>query len=174
MSKLDPKSLKCIFLGYSWVQKGYRCYCPSLHKYLVSVDVTFLENVPLSLPPIHTSQGEEDNLLVYTLASPIVSLELASIPTKVKPPITQVYARRQHPPKSRALHLLLRHLIQFSVMIFILLFVKVNVSELIQFPHFVLMTVRHHILVLLLHPWTLFRCLSRFLKPSITLVGEVL
>ena len=27
--KLDPKSLKCIFLGNSRVQKGYRCYCPS-------------------------------------------------------------------------------------------------------------------------------------------------
>ena len=100
MSKLDPKSLKCIFLGYSRVQKGYRCYCPSLCRYLVSVDVTFLENVPFSLPPTHTSQGEEDNLLVYALASPIVSLELASILAQVKPPITHIYARHQHPPVS--------------------------------------------------------------------------
>ena len=44
VSKLDPKSLKCIFLGYSRVQKGYRCYCPSLRRYQVSVNVTFLEN----------------------------------------------------------------------------------------------------------------------------------
>ena len=30
VSKLDPKSLKCIFVGYSRVKKGYRCYCPTL------------------------------------------------------------------------------------------------------------------------------------------------
>ena len=41
VSKLDPKSLKCIFLGYSRVQKGYRCYCPPLRQYFVSIDVTF-------------------------------------------------------------------------------------------------------------------------------------
>ena len=46
VSKLDPKSLKCICLGYSRVHNGYRCYCPSLCKYLVSTDVTFVENTP--------------------------------------------------------------------------------------------------------------------------------
>ena len=42
MSKLDSKSLKCVFLGYSQVQMGYRCYCPSFSRYLVFADVTFL------------------------------------------------------------------------------------------------------------------------------------
>ena len=100
VSKLNPKSLKCIFLGYSRVQKDYRCYCPSLRRYLVSIDITFLENVPFSLPPTHKSQREEDNLLVYTLASPIVSPEPTHVPAQVKPPITQVYTQRQHPPVS--------------------------------------------------------------------------
>ena len=85
MSKLGPKSLKCIFFGYSRVHKGYRCYYPSLHKYLVSVDVTFLENTLFSQDPIHTCQGECDDLLVYTLALPAS----ASVPL-TKPPITQV------------------------------------------------------------------------------------
>ena len=159
VSKLDPKSLKCIFLGYSQVQKGYRCYCPSLRRYLVSVDVTFLENTSFSQGPIHTSQGECDDLLVYTLASPTP----ASIPPLTKPSITQVYAQCQHPPitvlnddlpiglrkgKSPCVHLI--------------------------FPPFALMTTCHHIIVPLLHPWTLFHCLTRFLKPSLTLVGVML
>ena len=55
VSKLDPKSFKCIFLGYSRVQKGYRCYYPNLRRYLVSADVTFLENASFSQDPIHTS-----------------------------------------------------------------------------------------------------------------------
>ena len=51
VSKLDPKSLKCIFLVYSRVQKRYKCYCPSLRGYLVSADVTFLENASFSQYP---------------------------------------------------------------------------------------------------------------------------
>ena len=90
--KLNPKSLECIFLGYSRVQKGYRCYCRSLRGYLVSADVSFLENAPFSPSPIHTSQGEDDDLLIYTIASPH--------PALVKPLITQVYTRRQNPPVS--------------------------------------------------------------------------
>ena len=91
--KFDHKSLKCIFLGYSRVQKGYQCYCPSLHRYLVSTDVKFFENVPFSSPSTHTSQGEADDLLVYTIASPVAP----PVPAPVKPPITQVYTRRQNP-----------------------------------------------------------------------------
>ena len=43
-SKLDPRSLECVFLGYSSTQKGYCCYCPSTKKYYVSHDVSFFEN----------------------------------------------------------------------------------------------------------------------------------
>ena len=67
---------------------------------MISVDVTFLENVPFSLPPTHTSQDEEDDLLVYTLASPIVSYEPPHVLAQVKPYITQVYTRSQHPSVS--------------------------------------------------------------------------
>ena len=53
--------------------------------------------IPLFSPDsIHTSQGEDDDLLVYTLASPVP----ASVPPLTKPPITQLYARRLHPTVS--------------------------------------------------------------------------
>ena len=102
VSKLDPKFLKCIFVGYSHVQKRYRCYCPTLRHYFISTNVAFFETTPFSLPSTVMSQGEEKDLLVYTLASasPIVSLELAPTHAQVKPPITQIYTRRQHPPVS--------------------------------------------------------------------------
>ncbi|RDX96422.1 hypothetical protein CR513_20927, partial [Mucuna pruriens] len=74
-SKLDLRAEKCIFIGYSPTQKGYRCCNPSTKKLDVSMDVTFLihqhffhknslqgENVnevnllhePLPIPVLHT------------------------------------------------------------------------------------------------------------------------
>ena len=42
--KLDPKSEKCIPVGYSLEQKGYKCYNPSTQKVRVSRDVVFDES----------------------------------------------------------------------------------------------------------------------------------
>jgi len=44
-SKLDTKVEKCIFIGYSSEQKGYRCFNPSTRKLQVSRDVVFDEMV---------------------------------------------------------------------------------------------------------------------------------
>ena len=98
MSKLNPKSLKCIFVGYSYVQKGYRCYCPTLRRYFVFIDVALIEITPFSLSSTVTSQGEDGDLLVYTVSLPIPTLAFAPIfiapgPIPIKPPITQVYSR---------------------------------------------------------------------------------
>ena len=51
--KLDPRALKCVFIGYSSTQKGYKCYHPPFHKFFVSRDVTFFE---------HTSYFDQDHL----------------------------------------------------------------------------------------------------------------
>ena len=42
-TKLDRKAEKCVFIGYSLEQKGYRCYNPATHKLRVSRDVVFDE-----------------------------------------------------------------------------------------------------------------------------------
>ena len=39
--KLDPRSIKCVFLGYNHTQKGYQCYTPTLRHRFISADVTF-------------------------------------------------------------------------------------------------------------------------------------
>jgi hypothetical protein len=44
--KLNPRAIKCIFLGYSTTQKGYKCYDPLLKKLYVSRDVRFVEGTP--------------------------------------------------------------------------------------------------------------------------------
>ena len=41
--KFIPRSLKCIFVGYSLTQKGYKCYHPQSKKFMISVDVTVQE-----------------------------------------------------------------------------------------------------------------------------------
>ena len=96
VSKLDPKSLKCIFVGYSRVRKGYRCYYPTLRRYFVSSGVAFFETTLFSLSSTITSPGEDEDLLFY-----YVSLLVPTpAPIPVKPPITQVYSRHQNAPVS--------------------------------------------------------------------------
>ena len=65
VSKLDPKSLKRIFMGSSYVQKRYKCYCPTLQGYFVSTDVAFFETTMFSVSSTVTIPGEDDDLLVY-------------------------------------------------------------------------------------------------------------
>jgi hypothetical protein len=50
VKKLDPRAIKCIFVGYSPTQKGYKCWCPTEKKFFISMDVTFHENEPFYSP----------------------------------------------------------------------------------------------------------------------------
>ena len=65
--KLDPRSLKCVFVGYSPTQKGYKCVHPHSRKWFVSMDVTFHETqwekesgeeVPVAFVPFSTEKDE--------------------------------------------------------------------------------------------------------------------
>ena len=42
--KLSAKATKCVFLGYSRLQRGYRCYSTVTNRYFISADVTFFED----------------------------------------------------------------------------------------------------------------------------------
>ena len=46
LSKLAPRALKGVFVGYSRTQNGYGVYFPDTQHYITSADVTFHEDVP--------------------------------------------------------------------------------------------------------------------------------
>ena len=112
VTKLDPKALKCVILGYSRLQKGYRCFSTDLNKYLLSTDVVFSEDTSFfSSPTSSASEEEEEEWLVYQVVnsrptvgqssmvdSDVSLAHLGTIvdvpPAPVKPPIVQVYSRR--------------------------------------------------------------------------------
>ena len=70
----------------------------------MSIDVTFFESTPFPLSSSVTSQGEDDDLLVYIISSPNPTPTPTPTPTRtptpvfvpvpVKPSITQVYSLR--------------------------------------------------------------------------------
>ena len=83
--KLSAKAMKCLFLGYSRLQKGYRCYSLETHRYFISADVTFFEDSPFF------STTSESLLVSEVLPIPIVSP-----PDAMPPRPLHVYHRRPH------------------------------------------------------------------------------
>ena len=84
--KLSLKATKCIFLGYSRLQKGYRCYSPQTYRYFLSVDVIFFEDSPFF-------SSSESLLVTEVLPLPIISPPIFDdVPSR---PL-QVYHRRHH------------------------------------------------------------------------------
>ena len=90
--KLSAKTMKCVFLGYSYIQRGYRCYSPDINHYFISADVTFFEDSSFSFamcPPV-------PNVLSIPLVLP--SPDFPSPPANVVTRPLQVYTRRLRPP----------------------------------------------------------------------------
>ena len=70
-SKLDPKARKCVFIGYSPTQKGYKCFDPSTKKVLVSHDVTLFENtLYFKKPKLQGENTSEAHFLDFNVLIP--------------------------------------------------------------------------------------------------------
>ena len=90
--KLSAKATKCVFLGYSRLQRGYRCYSTDTNQYVISADVTFFEGSSFF-------SSEECPHVLDVLHVPLVlpPLDLPSPLTDVMTRSLQVYTHRPHP-----------------------------------------------------------------------------
>ena len=110
-NKLSPRAIKCVFVGYSNTQKGYKCYYPIGQKILVSLDVTFSERnqfyqqnhdtLPIEErregldPPIEKIQPESQLIYIYDNPNGSQNEEFEGVENYSKAPTyTQVYARK--------------------------------------------------------------------------------
>ena len=104
-TKLDARALRCVFVGYSSLQKGYKCYHPSSRRFFVSANVTFAEYEPFFGVSSTSSRLLLDEV---PLTSPLVPLSplgfpepaSSSMPPTLSPPLEPVVERRVDPPPS--------------------------------------------------------------------------
>ncbi|RVW77356.1 Retrovirus-related Pol polyprotein from transposon TNT 1-94 [Vitis vinifera] len=105
--KLDPRAIKCVFLGYSSTQKGYKCYNPLGRKFYISIDVTFIENKPFF--PKSSLKGEI-SMMEDSLCESFEPLDLPHVSTHgdEKPDVTRnfpqfpkVYSREKVIPEQK-------------------------------------------------------------------------
>jgi len=108
LDKLSPRSHKCVFLGFTRSQKGYKCFSPFLNRYFVSADVTFDEfSLYFKSQTSPLTPSSPDNSFttfnVPFVCDPLTVSSSPSVPApqSASPPPLQVYSRRnrsQLPP----------------------------------------------------------------------------
>lgn len=100
-SKLDPKYIKSIFLGYSPHQKGYKCYSPTTRKFYHTMDVTFFKHQPYypkvgiqgEKMPVLTDITETECQLLDSEkdeAAPLETEEIAPAEPEIEEPVPTV------------------------------------------------------------------------------------
>ncbi|KAG8480196.1 hypothetical protein CXB51_024912 [Gossypium anomalum] len=78
--KLEPRSIKCVFLGYKASVKGYKLWCPENRKVMISRDVVFDETAMLPNLSLKDSSNKENQKQVEhqinTESTPQVSTKI--------------------------------------------------------------------------------------------------
>uniref|UniRef100_A0A151UGL4 Retrovirus-related Pol polyprotein from transposon TNT 1-94 n=1 Tax=Cajanus cajan TaxID=3821 RepID=A0A151UGL4_CAJCA len=94
LDKLSARAIKCVFLGYSRLQKGYRHYSPETRKFYMSADVTFFEQTPFFSCTTHDSLSIQQVLPVCSHVSipPQISLHNQEVPQSPIPTATPIQA----------------------------------------------------------------------------------
>ena len=88
-SLLRPQS---VFLGYSRLQRGYRCYSPNINCYFISADVIFFDNSSFFSSATHPPVSD-----VFSISIVLPYPDFPSPPTEVMTQPLQVYTRRSRP-----------------------------------------------------------------------------
>ena len=83
-SKLDSRSERCVFLGYSAFHSGYRCLSLTSGKLYISHDVIFIEN---TYPYKEQSQQAQQTQISISDSQLALGL-LGSSPTNINPTYT--------------------------------------------------------------------------------------
>ena len=89
---LSTKATKCVFLGYSRLQRGYRCYFPDTNRCFISADVTFFEDSSFFSLAMRSSAPD-----VLSIPLVLPSPDFPSPPLDVVTRPLQVYTRRPRP-----------------------------------------------------------------------------
>ncbi|KAG8482610.1 hypothetical protein CXB51_024194 [Gossypium anomalum] len=66
--KLEPRSIKCVFLGYKAGVEGYKLWCPENRKVVISRDVVFNETAMLPNLSLKDSSNKENQKQKYAEA----------------------------------------------------------------------------------------------------------
>jgi len=97
LDKLSARSIKCVFLGYSRLQKGYRCYSPDTKKYYMTAHVTFVEQSTFFPTTTCDSNSIQHVLPIPFIESPapIVQNTVPDPIESLSPPIITYQRRNQ-------------------------------------------------------------------------------